>query len=150
MQFGSLLVSVKKMGETEADLYGISMRAGMGVDLQGGSIAVLLADLPDVAATLEGAASDNPLPTALLEQTLVSLVWQDMKDALLGGLDLSLGEVPVEVGQISDLAPRVEGLSVEPVFDERVLFLENRLSFEGYLRLAVDLMGPIMSEAEQP
>ena len=126
------------------------MRAGMGVDLQGGSLAVVLADLPTVEATLEGAASENPLPTALLEQTLVSLVWQDMKDALLGGLDLALGEVPVEVNQIAELAPRVNGLSVEPIFDQRVLFLEDRLSFEGYLRLAVDLMEDPDPELQQP
>jgi hypothetical protein len=139
LQFGSLLVDVKRMGSEAVDRYSISLRAGMDVDLQGGSLAVILADLPIVHATLETAGSVSPLPTAILEQTMVSLVWEEMKATLLGGLDLSLAEIPVELGTITELAPRVEQLSVQPTFDQRVLFLEDRLSFEGFLRLSVDL-----------
>ena len=139
LQFGSLIIEVKRMGSEMVDTYSISLRAGMDVDLQGGSLAVILSDLPTVRATLESAGSDSPLPTAILEQTMVSLVWEEMKTALLGGLDLSLAEIPVELGTITDLAPRVNQLSVQPTFDQRVLFLEDRLSFEGFLRLSVDL-----------
>jgi hypothetical protein len=139
MQFGSLLIDVKRMGSDATDTYSISLRAGMDVDLQGGSLAVILADLPTVRATLESAGSTSPLPTAILEQTMVSLVWEEMKNSLLGGLDLSLAEIPVELGTITDLAPRVNQLTVQPTFDQRVLFLEDRLSFEGFLRLSVDL-----------
>ena len=70
---------------------------------------------------------------------MVSLVWEDMKSALLGGLDLSLGEVPVDLGEIQDLAPRLNAVSIQPIFDERVIFLEERLSFEGILRLSATL-----------
>ena len=133
LQFGSLVIDVKRMGSEVFDRYSISLRAGMDVDLQGGSLAVVLADLPTVRATLEVAGSDSPLPTALLEQTMISLVWEDMKTALLGGLDLSLGEIPLDIGDATDLAPRVSQLSVQPTFDQRVLFIEDRLSFEGFL-----------------
>lgn len=139
LQFGSLVIDVKRMGTEDFDRYSISLRAGMDVDLQGGSLAVVLADLPTVQATLEQAGSDSPLPTALLEQTMISLVWEDMKTALLGGLDLSLGEIPLDIGEVTDLAPRVNQLSVQPTFDQRVLFVEDRLSFEGFLRLSAEI-----------
>ena len=70
---------------------------------------------------------------------MVSLVWEDMKTALLGGLDLSLGEVPVDLGDIQMLAPRLADITIEPSFDQRIVFLENRLSFEGILRLSVGI-----------
>lgn len=139
LQFGSLVIDVKRMGSEEVDRYSISLRAGMDVDLQGGSLAVILADLPSVKATLEQAGSESPLPTALLEQTMISLVWEDMKTALLGGLDLSLGEIPLDIGDATELAPRVSQLSVQPTFDQRVLFVEDRLSFEGFLRLSAEI-----------
>lgn len=139
MQFGSLLVSVKKANSDIVDRYSISLRAGMRIDLDGGALAVVLADLPEIRATLEEANSDSPLPTALLEQTMVSLVWEDMKAALLGGLDLSLGEVPIDLGDIQMLAPRLADITIEPTFDQRIVFLENRLSFEGILRLSAGI-----------
>ena len=70
---------------------------------------------------------------------MVSLVWEDMKNALLGGLDLNLGATQIPVDEISMLAPRIVSATIAPVFDDRVLFLEDRLSVEGILNLSATL-----------
>ena len=139
LQFGALVIEVRRAGEVETDRYSLSLRAGLDIELDGGAFAIELADLPEVKATLERAGSNAPLPASLIEQTLVSLVWEDMKNALLGGLDLNLGATQIPIDEISMLAPRIISATIAPVFNDRILFLEDRLSVEGVLNLSATL-----------
>ena len=70
LQFGALVIEVRRAGEVETDRYSLSLRAGLDIELDGGAFAIQLADLPEVRATLEKAGSTAPLPASLIEQTL--------------------------------------------------------------------------------
>ncbi|MFN3197819.1 MAG: hypothetical protein ACE366_05310 [Bradymonadia bacterium] len=133
-QIGALDINVVRPGAPEPDRYTLSIRAGLDLRPEGEGLTLALADRPDVVAQYLG--GPQPLaayPEDVVAELVATAIWPAVADALAGGLALPVGTSAIDVGELQDLTPDIEGISVGPVFPRAGRLIEQWLVLEGAL-----------------
>lgn len=128
-------------GLPEPHLFSLRLRAGIGIAINEGRFGLTIAESPVLDAALIRRGNDQapPLGPDALEAFVEAALWPEVQEALTRGLDLDLSPVDVDVGAFFDIAPRVEGLSIGPVFEGDAFVQDGRLHLEGALEVLMQL-----------
>lgn len=136
-----LKLEMQPEGLPEPHLFSLRLRAGIGIDIVDGRFGLTIVDRPllDAALLRRGNDQEPPLGPDALEAFVEAALWPEVQEALTRGLDLDLSPVDVAVGDFFAIAPRVEGISIGPVFDADAFVQDGRLHLEGALEVLLQL-----------
>lgn len=142
-QVGAMRLTMQPEGLSQPHVFQVTLSAGISVALVDGRFQLGVAEEPVVSALLieKGDGREPILGADGLSTILRTVLWPEIRGALQGGLDFGLDAASVDVGQVADFAPRVQGLTIAPGFAEVPTVRSGRLRLEGGLDLTVDL-GP--------
>ncbi|MEE2756017.1 MAG: hypothetical protein VYA30_05130 [Myxococcota bacterium] len=140
LQIGELVLGVSAPGNDAADEFRVSLRSGLAIRFAGDSLELRLDDVPDVTVQLVVQNSDSPLPTSLLVVALQQLVWAQISDALVGGLDFGLGTIDIDPDALAAFAPRIESMVVAPDIVQQPGPDPDQISLEGSLLITLGLV----------
>lgn len=142
-QLGDVRVFLTGPAGGEPDEYVLTLTAGISLEMdETGALRLVSADMPVIQAELLRAAGARPVLAAdALEAIFGAVVWPKVRDALAGGLSLSIPAVDVDPGQIAAVAPRIQGLTLKPALGERSAVFEGWMLLEGSLESVLTL-GP--------
>jgi len=142
LQMGSLQISTTPSGTESSDDYVIALEVGVGIDAQGTSLTLQVAESPVVSATLLEASSGNPLPSDIFVGILDTVVWPLVQGVVSESTALAFGEVALLAEALSAYTPRLQAVSVLPVFSDAREVVDGRLSLEGAVEIRVSVGAP--------
>ena len=142
-QLGEVHVFVVGPGGGDPDELDVTLRAGISLRMdENGSLRLVSADMPDVHTEILLTAGPHPvLGPDLLNALFGGVIWPRVRDALAGGLALSIPAVQVDAASFSQLAPRLQGLALKPTFDQPPVLFGGWMLLEGRLQSELQL-GP--------
>lgn len=128
-------------GIGEPHVFHVRLRVGTGLQVVDGQLGLALADAPILDAVLitRGDGAAPPLDPSALETFIEAALWDDLRAALTGGLDLDLSPVDAPLRGFRTLIPRVEAVRIGPAFDAAPPVHAGRIQLEGVLQVEVDL-----------
>lgn len=144
LQIGELALSVNAPGNEAADEFRVSLRSGLAIRFAGDSLELRLDDVPDVTVQLVVQNSDSPLPTSLLVVALQQLVWAQISEALVGGLDFGLGTINIDPDALAAFAPRIDSMVVAPDIIQQASPHPDQINLEGSLLITLGLVPEMM------
>jgi hypothetical protein len=127
LDLGQLELELTSFGEITR--FGVTIEAGVNVDVADGRIALAIAQTPTVHAWMIETESERPrIDADALEDLLIRFVWAELRGALADGLSLELPAL--EVGALGELAPALEGFRLQYEMNERVDVRAGYLVFD--------------------
>ncbi len=140
VQVGDLRMTTTGPLAMAPDVYALSLRVGVFIEVVEASIELVIAEAPTIEAVLIQQGSARPLLTPeALAQLVEIAVWPMVQDALAGGLGLGLDPIEVDTDSLAELAPRLQGLRIVPRFATAPRVVDGRLHLDGGLRVHVTL-----------
>ncbi len=140
MQVGDLRMTTTSPLAMAPDVYALSLRVGVFIEVVEANIELVIAEAPTIEAVLIQQGSARPLLSAdALAQLVEIAVWPMVQDALAGGLGLGLDPIEMDAASLNGLAPRLQGLRIVPRFAPAPRVSDGRLHLDGGLRVHVTL-----------
>ncbi len=143
VQVGDLRVAVVGPRAEAPDVYAVNLRVGLSVEANAGQFELVVAEAPEIEATLIVQAGARAFLTGPQLATLLEgLVWPQVQGALAGGLAFGIDAIALDPATLSAFAPRVTGLTMAPEFGGAPTVREGRAELEGGLNVRVDIAAP--------
>jgi hypothetical protein len=140
LQIGELRLETHPMMAEAGDVYALSIRAGLAIQVVGGRFELAVSEDPDVSAILLAQAGPRAvLPPDVLATLLEAVVWPQLQEALAGGLSLGFDPVEVDPASLQRIAPRLQGLTVSPRFGQEPAREGDQVVLEGGLDVEMRL-----------
>jgi hypothetical protein len=121
---------------TENTRFGITLEAGITVGVQGGKIAIAIAEQPFIRVwTIETDAEEPVLNNDLLKSLLTSQLWPQLRGAFADGLSFDL-PIP-DISGLTSIAPALAGFQLS-IAQVGTVTVRN-----GILVLEAELLGSL-------
>ena len=142
LQMGGLRVRTTPVGGEGVDEYVIALEVGVGVNARETTLTLEIADDPVVSATLLTEGSGNALPADLFVGLIDSVVWPLVQGFVAESTALEFEEIALPAEALAQYTPRLEAVSVVPVFTDARQVVDGRLTLEGAVEIRVAVGSP--------
>lgn len=107
LSIGQLELAMMAQGEPRR--FGVTIEAGVDITVTDNVVALVVADTPSIYVWENAVLDGTELVTAELVETLLGMVWPDLRDAIVSGLAFELPIPPLPLGGI---APDLTGFTL--------------------------------------
>ncbi len=139
VQIGDLRLSTLAEGADRPDVYAMFLRVGLWVNVEGGTLELVIADDPELDAVLISKGSERAFSAAALAGLVGTAVWPILVEQLQGSLRFGIDPIRVNDMGLQDFAPRLNGITLEPRFEQEPFTEAGRIFLEGGIWTVLDL-----------